>query len=124
MFSEATRRIHVLEQNDRCTNSRISACENEIYKINHERYTDTSIWERISNAECNINELTNRIDQLAYEVKVLQCQLEEIFSATRAALDEKTVNPNKKSDLEILEENGKLRLDPYITPLYYIDDEY
>lgn len=124
MFSEATRRIHVLEQNDRCINSRISACENEIYKINHERYTDTSIWERISNTECNINELTNRIDQLTYEVKVLQCQLEEVLSATRAALDEKTVNPNKKSDLEILEENGELRLDPYVTPLYYIDDEY
>lgn len=124
MFSEATRRIHILEQNDKCTSSRISACENEIYRINNERYTDSCIWERISNAECNINELTNRIDNLVYEFKALQSQFEEAFSATRAALDEKTVNPNKKSDLEILEENGGLRLDPYVTPLYYIDDEY
>lgn len=124
MFGEAERRIMNLDSCMKANTSRIAACENEIYKINHERYTDTSIWERISNVECNVNELTNRIDQLTYEVKVLQCQLEEVLSATRAALDEKTVNPNKKSNLEILEENGELRLDPYITPLYYIDDEY
>lgn len=124
MFGEAERRIMNLDSCMKANTSRIAACENEIYKINHESYTDTSIWERFSNAECNINELTNRVDELTYEVKVLQCQLEEVLSATRAALDEKTVNPNKKSDLEILEENGELRLDPYVTPLYYIDDEY
>lgn len=124
MFGEAERRIMNLDSCMKANTSRIAVCENEIYKMNHDRYTDISIQDRVFNVECNTNELTNRIDELTYEVKVLQRQLEEVLSATRAALDEKTVNPNKKSDLEILEENGELRLDPYITPLYYIDDEY
>lgn len=93
---------------------------NEIYIIDNKRYTDTSIQERVSKVECNINELTNHIDQLTYEIKMLQRQFEEAFSNKRAALDEKTVNPNKKCDLEILEENGEFRLGT----LYQIDDEY
>ena len=93
---------------------------NEIYIIDNKRYTDTSIQGRVSKVECNINELTNHIDQLTYEIKMLQRQFEEAFSNKRAALDEKTVNPNKKCDLEILEENGEFRLGT----LYQIDDEY
>ena len=93
---------------------------NEIYIIDNKRYTDTSIQERVSKVECNISELTNHIDQLIYEVNMLQRQFEEAFSNKRAALDEKTVNPNKKCNLEILEENGEFRLGT----LYQIDDEY
>ena len=93
---------------------------NEIYIIDNKRYTDTGIQERVSKVECNINELTNHIDQLIYEVNILQRQFEEAFSNKRTALDEKTVNPNKKCDLEILEENGEFRLGT----LYQIDDEY
>ena len=93
---------------------------NEIYIIDNKRYTDTSIQERVSKVECNINELTNHIDQLIYEVNMLQRQFEEAFSNKRATLDEKTVNPNKKCNLEILEENGEFRLGT----LYQIDDEY
>lgn len=66
MFEEAKRRIMNLDSCVEVNTSRITACENEIYKINCERYTDT-----ISTIECNIIELTNRIDQLTYEVKVL-----------------------------------------------------
>lgn len=94
---------------------------NEIYIIDNKRYNiDTNVQERVFKAECNINELINHIDQLTYEIKMLQRQFEEAFSNKRAALDEKTVNSNKKCDLEILEENGEFRLGT----LYQIDDEY
>ena len=76
--------------------SRVSECESKIAQLNNQVY----------NIQYGRNiEFRDRMDELTANFKDLKCQMVGEVAELRANLDAWIVNPNEKSDLEILEQN-------------------
>ena len=76
--------------------SRVSECESKIARLNNQVY----------NIQLGRNlEFRDRIDELVLDFNNLKCQMVGEVAELRANLDAWIVNPNEKSDLEILEQN-------------------
>ena len=76
--------------------SRVSECESKIARLNNQVY----------NIQLGRNlEFRDRIDELVLDFNDLKCQMVGEVAELRANLDAWIVNPNEKSDLEILEQN-------------------
>ena len=89
--------------------SRVSECESQIAQLNNQAY----------NIQLGRNlEIKSKMDELATDFKDLKYQIAGDLSELRANLDALVVKPNKKSNLEILEQNSGNEL-KYIN----IDDE-
>lgn len=124
MFGEAERRIMNLDSCMKANTSRISVCENEIYKINNNLARVSNpidIQSKIDAIECSIAELVERLAGVTASLELLTTTMQEKFDAIRAEASEKTENPKQKIDLEIFEEKSEFEVDPFITPQYYFD---
>ena len=76
--------------------SRVSECESKIARLNNQVY----------NIQLGRNlEFRDRIDELVLDFNDLKCQMVGEVAELRANLDAWIVDPNEKSDLEILEQN-------------------
>ena len=76
--------------------SRVSECESKIARLNNQVY----------NIQLGRNlEFRDRIDELVLDFNDLKCQMVGEVAELRANLDAWIVNPNEKTDLEILEQN-------------------
>ena len=88
-IEELNHSIHELQ-------SRVSECESKIARLNNQVY----------NIQLGRNlEFRDRIDELVLDFNDLKCQMVGEAAELRANLDAWIVNPNEKSDLEILEQN-------------------
>ena len=124
MFGEAERRIMNLDSCMKANTSRISVCENEIYKINNNLVkadNHIDIQSKISAIECSIAELVEGLAGVTASLELLATTMQEKFDAIRAEASEKPENPKQKIDLEIFEEKSEFEIDPFITPQYYFD---
>ena len=77
--------------------SRVSECESKIARLNNQVYGIHP-------------EQNSELNELAMDFKDLKCQIIEEISELRADLDAWVVKSNEKSDLEILEQNGRNEL--------------
>ena len=118
MFSQATRELYNMKEEMASINSRVGQCENSIYHIKHDAYDDSSIWCKISEAECKTFDNTILISDLRADVESLRSCLEDLMasiSQLRAVLepeaDASTENPKEKADLEIFEQNSYIDLE-------------
>ena len=81
--------------------SRVIECESKIAQLNNQVY----------NIQLGRNlEFRDRIDELVLDFNDLKCQIVGELSELRADLDAWVVKPDKKSDLEIFEQNGRNEL--------------
>lgn len=81
--------------------SRVSECESKIAQLNNQVY----------NIQLGRNiEFRDRMNELTLDFNDLKCQIVGEISELRADLDAWVVKPNKKSDLEIFEQNGRNEL--------------
>ena len=80
---------------------RVSKCESEIAQLNNQVY----------NIQLGRNiEFRDRMNELVFDFNDLKCQIVGELSELRADLDAQVVKPDKKSDLEIFEQNGRNEL--------------
>lgn len=118
MFSQATKEIYNVKAEIASINSRVGQCENSIYHIKHDAYDDSSIWCKISEAECKTFDNTLLISDLRADVEFLKSSLEDLItsiSQLKAVLEPEanasTENPKEKADLEIFEQNDYIDLE-------------
>lgn len=123
MFSQATAKIYSIENNYSAINSRVSMCENEIYKMQHCAYDEGPIWDKIATIEYEVYCLKEQLIEIQTSLKVLSTSINEHINAARADLAVKSEKPKQKIDLEISEQNDGFEVDPYTTPQYYLDDK-
>ena len=76
--------------------SRVSECESKIARLNNQVY-DIQPGRNM--------EFRDRMNELVLDFNDLKCQIAGELSELRADLDAQVVKPDKKSDLEILEQN-------------------
>lgn len=81
--------------------NRVSECESKIAQLNNQVY----------NIQYGKNiEFRDRMDELVLDFNDLKCQIVGELSGLRADLDAWVVKPDKKSDLEIFEQNSRNEL--------------
>lgn len=103
MFEEAKRRIMNLESNYYSLSSRVSNCERDI----NESRSSGPTWDEIYSIKSEIGEFRSQIEEVIANLQVLQGQIQEELSQLRPQTNVSPVEPKQKSDLEILEQNGR-----------------
>lgn len=99
--------IEKLEQSVKELRSRLSQCECQIANLNN------YIWGSQGPAN-QISHIRDTVDNLSMDVNDFKNQLVGEICELRADLNVQTDNPNKKSNLEILEQNGRKEAKEYI----------
>lgn len=129
MFSQVTRKIYGMESDIATANSRISQCENSIYRIKEDVYDISPLSDKFRESDNKIDilnasviELTAVVEQLQSSLEIMQANIAELQASIGPKADVQTVNPKHKTDLEIFKQNDENGLDPFITPQYYLDE--
>ena len=107
MFSQATSKIINIDCDVKNALSRISSCENEIYRLRCDTHDDSSIWTNIREHTYQINNLRESVEKLTADITELTMQIQDLSAKLRPALDAKTENPKQNLHLEIFEENDR-----------------
>lgn len=95
MFGQAESSIENLQHDVSLLTSRLSSVENSIYNMKYN--------------QPDINLIVNQIETLQAQFQQI-CEMQANIDELRARMDALTVEPNKKSDLEILEQNNRNEL--------------
>lgn len=123
MFSQATNKIINIDCDVKNALSRISSCENEIYRLKCDTHDDSFVWTNIREYTYQIDNLRESVEKLTADMVELTMQIQDLSAKLRPDPDAKTETPKQNSHLEIFEKNDEDTIDYFVTPEYYLYDE-